>query len=472
MAIVLGRICKSQQKLFQNVWLLFFGSAQYSILNTSSTCTFFCSLEWEVDTYDIAMGKWDRTRDRLHNQISFPEPWYDASIIMVEYADLQNGPTTDLDLFSFLVPFELSVWGLILATLFASGFVYYLLEKMNAASDERRLEEAPAAAVFYSAIAFTGHLEFRPQTNAARLLAFSLSFLALIVGAAYTANLASFLVARRQPSSTLQSIQDAVVQRAPICLQARVALDQYITDQHPSAILVRKESESDVFQGLVQGDCVVAVVPKCSYETYVRNSEINSDCGLTWQGRVEQYVPSGLASRVDTGNLCTSLVSHVLDLHLLEMDADGFLEVVWEEHLQKVGNHNCLVEQSGASPGGEVEDDGTFSLSIQEMSGIFIVHAVLTSIAVLLAVFQFFMERRRAVLMEPGIERRDSILPTEEAPQIKGLLTEEASQINGSQAITRNSLPASAEESSNLGLARDALYHNAETGVSDYEFRR
>jgi hypothetical protein len=325
------------------------------------------------------------------------------------------------------------------------------------------LEEAPAAAVFYSAIAFTGHLEFRPQTNAARLLAFSLSFLALIVGAAYTANLASFLVARRQPSSTLQSIQDAVVQRAPICLQARVALDQYITDQHPSAILVRKESESDVFQGLVQGDCVVAVVPKYSYDTYVRNSEINSDCGLTWQGRVEKYVPSGLASRVDTGFLCTSLVSHVLDLHLLEMDADDFLKEVWEEHLQKVGNQNCLVEQSGAGP----DEESTFSLSIQEMSGIFIVHAVLTSIAVLLAVFQFFMEKRRAVLVEPGIERRDSILPTEEAPQIKGLLTEEGPQINGTQAMTSNSQPGP-EESSNLGLARDLFYHNAETSESDY----
>jgi hypothetical protein len=56
--------------------------------------------------------------------------------LMVEYADSQSGPTTNLDLFSFLVPFELSVWGLILATLVASGFVYYLLEKMNEVWEE------------------------------------------------------------------------------------------------------------------------------------------------------------------------------------------------------------------------------------------------------------------------------------------------------------------------------------------------
>jgi hypothetical protein len=107
------------------------------------------------------------------------------------------------------------------------------------------------------------------------------------------------------------------------------------------------------------------------------------------------------------------------------------------------------VEQSGVGPGGKVEEDGTFSLSIQEMSGIFIVHAVLTSIAVLLAMFQFFVKKRRAVLMEPKVERWDSTLLTEEAPEI-----------NVSQAIISNRQPAPAEESSNFGLARDSFYHN------------
>ena len=367
------------------------------------------------------MGRWDRTSERLRSQISFPESWYDASIVMIEYVD-PTSATTKLDLFSFLTPFDLSVWGLILATIVGSGLVYYLLEKMNAASDERSLEEEPTAAVYYSAIAFTGHLEFRPQTHAARLLVFSLSLSALIVAAAYTANLASFLVALRTlPSSTLESVQDAVAQRAPICLQASVALDQYITNQYPSAILVRKESEADVYRGLLQGECVVAVVPKSSHEIYLKNSEINSDCGLTWQGRVEKFVPSGLANRVDAGNLCTSLAGHVLDLHLLEMDADGFLEEVWEEHIQRVGSQNCLAEQSSAGPSGEVEDGDMYSLSIQEMSGIFIVHAVLTSIAVLLAMFQFFIKKRRPVV-EPNVERRDgsTLVLTEEAPQIDG----------------------------------------------------
>jgi hypothetical protein len=363
----------------------------------------------------------------MRNKTSFPEGWQDGSIIMIEYADPQRKATTpqnNLLYFSFLRPFEGSVWWLILATVIASGLVFYLLEKMNMASDERMLGDAPATAVFYAALTFTGHLEFQPQTHAARLLTFSLGFSALIVGAAYTANLASFLVDRRKPVSTFLSIQDAVAQRVPICLQDGVAVDDYMKEKYNTASLVRKGSEAEVFQALVKGDeCVAAVVAKYSYETYLQNSDINSDCGLTWDGRVEKFVPSGLATRVDTGDLCTSLVGHVVDLHMLEMDQ--FLDKVWEEH---VGNQNCMVKSSG-----EMNEDDTFSLSIREMSGIFIVHAVLTSIAVLLATFQFFKKKRPAVFVEP----------------------EEAPQINGSRRdITNRQPPAYREESSNSRISR------------------
>jgi hypothetical protein len=111
------------------------------------------------------------------------------------------------------------------------------MERMNALSDERELEDAPMASVYYSAIIFTGHNEFRPQTNAARLLIFSLTLWALITGAAYTANLASFLVARQIPLSKIHSIDEAVSLQAPICLQGSVALDNYVTIKHPNAVL-------------------------------------------------------------------------------------------------------------------------------------------------------------------------------------------------------------------------------------------
>jgi hypothetical protein len=41
-------------------------------------------LEWEVNVYDISAGKWDRNVDRMKQEISFPEGWFEASTIIVE----------------------------------------------------------------------------------------------------------------------------------------------------------------------------------------------------------------------------------------------------------------------------------------------------------------------------------------------------------------------------------------------------
>ena len=373
-------------------------------------------LEWEVQTYDVAMGKWDRTASRIANKIAFPIGWYDSSIILVQSVQ-DDGDS--LNIWSFLLPFEMGVWGLILAAIVVSGLLYFLLERMDTAADEQDLERHPSAAVYYSFINFTGQNEFQPQTNAARLLTFSMAFWALIIGAAYTANLASFLVERRKPSGTIQSVQEAVIAHAPICLQADTALDDYISEKYPAAVLIHRSSQRDVFASLRKDECVVAVVPQNSYDTYSRDEDVNGDCSLSWVGRVERFVPSGLTTAVDSGTLCTSLVTHVLDYHLLQIQTDGFLERAWESHLERVGTQNCVQEQGvSAETNGDSE---TFSLSIQDLAGIFIVHGILSSTALLVGVVKFFMKRRTpakdddvqrpsTVCAESGNEMEGSIL--------------------------------------------------------------
>ena len=362
-------------------------------------------LEWEVNTYDIAMGKWDRTTSRIANEISFPEGWYDASIILVH---AEKEEDLSLNIWSFLLPFQPMVWFVIVISVVVSGLLYYFLERLDASSDARQLEGSPTGAVYYSFISFVGHNEFKPQTNAARLIAFSLAFWALITGAAYTANLASFLVARRQPEESIQSVQDAILMRAPICVQDNVALDQYVTNRYPSAVLRRKQTEGAVFEAVVSGECPVGLVPNFSFETYRRSGQINSECSLAWKGRVERYVPSGLATLVDTGSLCTSLVGFVLDYHLLEMQTDGFIERAWENYLERIGDINC--PNSDSTVGNVEEDEDTYSLSIQEMSGIFIVHGIFCSFAVLIASIQYIRKKRRGgnVKMESSAKHEET----------------------------------------------------------------
>lgn len=139
-------------------------------------------LKWSTEVYDIAMGQWDRTAKRIAKEISFPEGFADSSIILVQLDTTEN---LNWDrIWTFLLPFEPTVWWLIFFSLTASGILYYVLELLDDSTDSEHLETRPASAIYYSFITFTGHHEFHPQTHSARLLAFSMTFWALIMAGA------------------------------------------------------------------------------------------------------------------------------------------------------------------------------------------------------------------------------------------------------------------------------------------------
>lgn len=287
----------------------------------NANLTWSALLKWNTAVYDISMGQWDRSAQRLSMEIAFPEGFYDASMILVQ---LDTRKSLDWgQIWTFLLPFQNDVWWMILVALIASGALYYLLEKLDPSADDGNLEGDPGAAVYFSFITFTGHHEFNPRSHSARLLAFSMTFWGLITAgkfgvfflillrsgllraycagksvgitmqsnrhsisssasflAAYTANLASFLLSRSQPEVAYHTIREAAVVKTPICVQRGVNIDQYITAKYPTANLVRKRTSRLVFDGLNDGECEVAVVSKLDFEKFRRNNEVNSGCDL------------------------------------------------------------------------------------------------------------------------------------------------------------------------------------------------
>jgi hypothetical protein len=101
---------------------------------------------------------------------------------------------------------------------------------------------------------------------------------------------------------------------------------------------------------------------------------------------------------VDTGGYrCTSLISHVLDYHMTDMLNDGFLDRAWRDHLERTASIQCIKENGNT--GGGLED-ATSSLTVQDVGGIFIVHAVLSVVAVAMATYQFIRKARRGNMQD------------------------------------------------------------------------
>lgn len=353
-------------------------------------------LEWEVDSFDIAADYWARSVDRMARGISFPVGWYDGSIILVYSED----STDKFNLWSFLLPFETNVWIAMAAAIFFSGLVYFFLERLNSSSDKRHLGEKPVTAIFLAAITFTGHFEYRPNTNAARLLSFSWTFWTLIMASAYTANMASFLVQRRAEVTSVSTIDDAVRQAVPVCVQRGAVIDEMLSKTNPDLILVRKDTEKEVFDGLKQswyggsGGCGLVLTNLGTFEMYQSQKSSNADCSLTSEKRVILNMPAGFATAVDSGIMCTSLISYVMDYHLQQMKSDGFIDQAWQDHIARISTISC--DTSASSQAGNV------SLTLKDMGGIFIAHALMTIMALSLAILQYLYAKFRM----PGSTRQ------------------------------------------------------------------
>lgn len=215
-------------------------------------------LQWEVQHYDIAVDYWAKSSFRMSRGVSFPHGWYDGSIVMVTRQDVDDEP---FDFWAFMVPFEWSVWLSVLVAIFVTGLLYFFMERLDTASDDRHLEDKPLTTIFLSSLTFCGHFEFQPNTVPSRLLSFSWGFWALVMVSAYTANLASFLVSESRIAPTISTIEEALLTSTPLCVQRGSVIDDFLSQKYPELQLVRKATEQDMFSGK-------ATDPRCLFPVF------------------------------------------------------------------------------------------------------------------------------------------------------------------------------------------------------------
>ena len=363
-------------------------------------------LDWKVHYFDIAADYWARSAERMAHGVAFPHGWYEGGIT---FAQLRSDDTHDpnaVRLWTFLHPFQYTVWLSIVVAIAGTGMVYFFMERLRDDSDERDLENKPFGSIFLASMAFTGHLSFQPGSNAARLLTWSWSFWSLILAAAYTANMASFLVSKQQTPTLLRTLDEAVQSQSPICVQRGAAVDEIITAKYPQMVLVRKQTEAGMFQALRQpwygggGGCAAVLTNLGTVDSLVGKAEINYDCRVVTSGRILMNLPAGFATSVDAGVFCTSLLHYVLDVHMQEMRADGFIDEAWQNHLAKSRTIDCSSKNAKGGGGNNLSgalattDSNTrLSLTMRNMGGIFITHAMLSMLALAVALWQYFLTK-------------------------------------------------------------------------------
>jgi hypothetical protein len=348
-------------------------------------------LLWSIHVFDISGEVWSRSIERINKGVSYPTGWYDSSIVLAE--TVQPKDTTKLgNDWAFLNPFSLPVWLLLCGFVGITGLLYWGLELLNPESDDQSTNDTPITCIYHAAMVVTGNFGFHPKTHAARFLSFSWTFWVLFVVSAYVANLASHLVTKTVKVYRIDSVADALRQNSAVCVEEGASVESILKKSYPTLRLVPKPVTEDVFTSLRihprDGGCDVAAFKRNGVRLYQRSSTVNYDCTLAMSKGVELIIPAGMATAIDTGKFrCTSLISSVLDYHLLNMIEDGFIENAWMAHLSKVGSINCFASTNQAQ-GGSLGSSAS-SLEIGDVSGLFWLHVVLSLTAVAISLFPF-----------------------------------------------------------------------------------
>jgi hypothetical protein len=229
------------------------------------------------------------------------------------------------------------------------------------------------------------------------LLSISWSFWALIIVAAYTANMACFLLTRNVIPTDIDSLDQVVRDGKSICLWGKTNVDDYMKEIYAEYAVNTTGNvfrdyfgDNEVLEGLINDDCDVALAGKTALEIFQRNTTTGDTCGLQ-SGRIVKENLSGFVTKLDTGKFCTSLIQYVIDLHLHEMSDDGFLDSVWVDVLDKLGPNECGEDNVVTS------EEVSVPLTMRDMYGIFALHGFCLIFSVLLAFVNGWTNRRDTI---------------------------------------------------------------------------
>lgn len=258
---------------------------------------------------------------------------------------------------NWTLPFEPDVWYVTLATIFFSCFVYQILEMLGDERDERSYYQWFSDNLYLSFVNFTQNYSYEPTTLAGRVFGISFSFWTMLIGAAYTANLASLLVERPIPVDTVASINDGITRGLSMCTHQNSFSDIFIKGQYGQAKRIPQPNPEDMYNALNDDQCDILIGTTQAWLGFKTIEEYNPDCYLEWVGRTIHQVDAAFTTTVDPGVLCTGLVNEAFNYYLSVIKAEGFFTDQWDKFYAQFATPNFQCTNGGSGDGGDDAQD-------------------------------------------------------------------------------------------------------------------
>ena len=138
-------------------------------------------LVWGADKYDVLVGTYTPSTDRMRRGISFVDGHFDGSLIMIR--DVPP-PEEGIGWFNWLLPFEPGVWVALIVTVVLSSFVYQFIEDIGGTRykdhGDGSFRSWTMTNLYRSFLNFTVNYSYEPTTLGGRVFGVSFAFWAML----------------------------------------------------------------------------------------------------------------------------------------------------------------------------------------------------------------------------------------------------------------------------------------------------
>jgi len=331
----------------------------------------------------VAGGYFNILQERSLLGYYSPKGFFDLSTkLLVSKSMEKNKPYLDRVL-QFREPFDPGVWYTLFLLVIATGLIYFLAERdINMSEFQHGCSfRSLADSVLKSFLLLTAGGGFQPITWPGRIILASWSWTILLVIAAYTANLASFLVSENTGQISYTSLEDAMNKKALICFEPGLTKRWYLkTHSSYTRFKTVDVGESwisdatfeEVFLAVRNGDCDVGLVSAHAWSLAKDSEFLNPGQRLYLAAKPLYPQFGGWYTKMRYSGRCSALVHNVLQHHFLGMELNGTLDSIVQDYYIKKSRSSTEGQEAKKE---EEEQDGNERLDLPSMSGIFTIHA-------------------------------------------------------------------------------------------------
>ncbi|CAF3304363.1 unnamed protein product [Rotaria sp. Silwood2] len=316
---------------------------------------------------DVAIGDITVTSKR-REIVDFSTSIFDNSIRII----VRQTTTVNVDLLSYLKPFSLNLWLILLiCTVYAAILLCVLERQDNEALQNRSIISSGAMSMWYSIGTIMGYgADFHVQTAAGRLLTVGLYLLSLVLVATYTANLASDLTISKSKNtiSGIDDIKNGKIPFSRIGILIESSQEDYYLREISGGVrnYYPLKTQNELYSSLLNNLIDASILDIGAVEYFTNNIY----CNLTLIGA--DFAPSsyGIAYPKQW------LYGKDLDVIILSLRESGFLDDLKKKWFDK----NACQDSSSSYV--------STSIGMEAMSGLFVTFGLISILSLVLFIWK------------------------------------------------------------------------------------